>query len=96
MEKVKVTRHAAERQHQRFGTPSRSRLRRAWEEGVRLPRRYGDLLAGKKRRSERWIKYRIHGSQLLLGRGDTVITTWRLSEADFAAVLAWTLTGVWA
>ncbi|HJN74240.1 MAG TPA: hypothetical protein QGF58_09935 [Myxococcota bacterium] len=95
MNKIRVTHHAADRARERFGIHSRDRVRRAWREGVRIPRRLGDRIARKNRRSERWIQYRIFGSQLLIGRENTVITTWPIADEDLASVFVYALMGVW-
>lgn len=96
MKTIKVTRHASDRARERFGINSRERVRRAWREGIRIPRRHGDRLSRKKVRSERWIHYRVYGDQLLIGRKNTVITTWRIRDEDLASVLVWSLMGIWA
>ena len=97
-----ITRHAAQRAVERHGGQSlahaRARLRRYFRRAIKLPWRHArHLIVQSEHDLHRVGKadVRVAGPCLLVCRGKTVVTTWRLSPEELATVLCWVATGWW-
>ena len=99
--RVRVSSHAQERAIQRHQCRSRAHahahLTEAFRASVLLPRRHASTLRGRdwKKPTKNGVRYRISGWTLLVVRRGLVITTWRLTDEQMAAVLYWTMSGQW-
>ena len=97
-----ITNHAAERAVERHDYPSidhaRIRLRTRFRQSIKVPWRHARHLLGngdwESHRSNK-ADIRVAGPCLLVCRGKTVITTWRLGSDELATVAWWILTGAW-
>lgn len=100
--RVVVKYHAVERARQRLGltdAAARTRLRRAFTEGVPVPWRVAQRLAlmGGRCASYRNAKHRgrlrVHGGLLVVHHGCNVVTCWPLSLEQVSGLLVWLMTG---
>ncbi len=101
-QRINITRHARDRAVQRLGVPNiraASHLKQLFQGSVKLPRRYGRQLIGlpviRGSRKAHTTCYRVYGDVLLICRGRTLITLWRLQQEQQATVCLWLLLGQW-
>jgi len=97
-----VTHHAALRGVERFGLRTTARstavIEAAFDTSVKLPWRYGRQLSLRPapvKQVGRRVDVRVAGSMLLICRGRRVLTTWRMTDAQFSTVSWFVITGAW-
>ena len=95
--------HAVDRAVQRLGLSrpeARRRLRQAYRDSFKVPRRHGRTLGRRtssrpKRKRKGQPEIRVTATLVLVCKGGTIITCWPLSEAEQATVMWWVLSGCW-
>lgn len=100
--RASATNHAVDRAVARTDVgrrgDARVGLELAWEHGVRLPWRYGRSLGRRTHRNvpkKQRAEYRLSGDVVMVRRGRSIVTCWRLDVDAAEIVEEWRATGIW-
>jgi hypothetical protein len=99
MARCRVTRHARQRAVERFGVgPGQADafMEELFGRSRSVPRRYATDLGLSRGLRKGGCRYRVAGGAMLVVRGKTLVTTWRLDPEQLATVVWWAATGTWA